>query len=188
MDPFLFPRVRQSKNYKPVTVNSWQWVFCMKLPLWQYQEDGRLDNAQNYPARQCAWLYTSGIMIVVPSRSCIPECCHMSFLFLSEPVPPSSAHVWTVPGPPAGLQVPVSSTTVKHCPQRCCLKCRCEPVLSSFKIFQGMSYCHQEPVPSSEAFLEKWVPWDSLKKACAIYISAHSSWCGGPFPPQTHLY
>jgi hypothetical protein len=112
-----------------------------------------LDNAQNYPARQCPWLYTSDIMIVVPSHSCIPECCHISFLFLSGPVPPLSVHVWTLSGPLNSLQVPVCSTsTCGTHPSQVLLKVQGwanGPLSYPSKPLKGTAHCFQESVPSS---------------------------------------
>ena len=55
------------------------------------------------PAGQVPRLYTSGTTTAVPSHTCIPACCYISFLFLSELVTLSLTLIWTT-GFPGGAR------------------------------------------------------------------------------------
>lgn len=125
------------------------------MSLWARGTTRHAGQYPEWPGGQCPRSHTSGIMTVVPSHACMPSCCPVSFLFLSEPVTPSSGPVWTLEGPPAGLaRAPVCSITNprKAFPGGYSQR-RVDRVSPSFKMLQGMVRCLQRTGPNSFFFL-----------------------------------
>lgn len=92
-------------------------------------EAAKLDNAQTPPpARQCLRLHTSEVMIVAPSHSRIPQCCHTASCFSLSPSHPHQ--------PSSDCPRP------SHCLQRCSLTrppvyaCACSGLLSRSSLEQ----------------------------------------------------